>query len=241
PPQEGLATLLESVALASDVDQMEEAGPDRVTLLTLHAAKGLEYPVVFIPGVEERVLPHSRSLDDPEGMAEERRLFYVGLTRARRKLYVVHAYRRTIFGSSEMAEPSRFLNDLPPDTLDQPQPVTRSGRTAAASSGAYARATHWATPQPGVTRGAGSPGARPGSVGGAGDAAGRDARSKAAPRGDGATGPRFKPGDKVRHGHFGQGTVISSHLRDADEEVTVAFAGAGVKKLMQAFAKLEKV
>ncbi|MCB1803572.1 MAG: ATP-binding domain-containing protein, partial [Gammaproteobacteria bacterium] len=114
PPQEGLATLLESVALASDVDQMEEAGPDRVTLLTLHAAKGLEYPVVFIPGVEERVLPHSRSLDDPEGMAEERRLFYVGLTRARRKLYVVHAYRRTIFGSSEMAEPSRFLNDLPP-------------------------------------------------------------------------------------------------------------------------------
>ncbi len=230
-PQEGLTALLESVALASDVDQMEDAGPDRVTLLTLHAAKGLEFPVAFIPGLEERVLPHSRSLDDPESMAEERRLFYVGITRARQKLYLVHAFRRTIFGSSETTEPSRFLEDLPPETLEQHQERTRSGRSARrspAGPSAYQRATSWSTPQVGAGRSAGGGTNGKSGKGGKGDSAG-------------ATTPEFRPGDKVRHGHFGAGVVVSSLVRDGDEEVTVAFAGAGVKKLMQQLAKLEKV
>jgi DNA helicase-2/ATP-dependent DNA helicase PcrA len=282
PPAEGLSSMLESVALASDVDQMDEAGPDRVTLLTLHAAKGLEYPVVFIPGIEERILPHSRSIDDPEGLAEERRLFYVGLTRAERKLYLIHAFRRTIFGSSEPAEPSRFLADLPPECLEQGPRVSRSGHPV--SPGARARATSWSTPQVGAkwsenggraagvrrtqssaerwaasqrargpseedreeqreaqraaqraieARGAPASGAR---------ARGSQGKAAAAPSPSAsANDPRFKAGDKVKHGHFGPGIVVTSQERDGDEEVTVAFgAGVGVKKLMQSFAKLVK-
>ena len=90
-----------------------EDDPKAVTLLTLHAAKGLEYPVVFLTGLEDGVLPHSRSMEDSESMAEERRLFYVGLTRAKDVLYITHAFRRTVFGQTEVAIPSRFLQDIP--------------------------------------------------------------------------------------------------------------------------------
>jgi len=107
-----LGDFLEGIALVSDQDTMD-ASADVPTLLTLHAAKGLEFPVVFICGLEDGTLPHSRSFDDPESMAEERRLFYVGITRAQNKLFLLHALNRTTFGYSEPAEPSRFLDDIP--------------------------------------------------------------------------------------------------------------------------------
>lgn len=110
--EEGLAAFLEGVALVSDVDSLD-GGTDAVTLITLHKAKGLEFPVVFIVGVEEGVLPHLRSFDDPEQMEEERRLCYVGVTRAKKKLYLVRAYRRTMMGGNSVNEPSRFLKDIP--------------------------------------------------------------------------------------------------------------------------------
>ena len=112
PPAEGLSAFLESVALVSDIDDLEEEN-DKVTLITLHQAKGLEFDVVFIVGVEEGLLPHFRSMDDPVQMEEERRLCYVGITRARRLIYLVRAFRRSLMGRSSVNKPSRFLLDIP--------------------------------------------------------------------------------------------------------------------------------
>ncbi len=112
PPPDGLTAFLEGVALISDVDGYDEA-MSAVTLITLHQAKGLEFPVVFIVGMEEGLLPHFRSLDDPTQMEEERRLAYVGITRAKQKVYLVRAFRRNLMGRSNASAPSRFLNDIP--------------------------------------------------------------------------------------------------------------------------------
>jgi len=112
PPGDSLTTFLEEVALVSDIDTYDET-VNAPTLLTLHMAKGLEFPVVFIVGMEEGLLPHSRSMDDPEAMEEERRLCYVGITRAKERLYLVHAFRRTMYGESEVSVPSRFIADIP--------------------------------------------------------------------------------------------------------------------------------
>ncbi len=111
-PSEGLAAFLEGVTLVSDVDGLDES-ISAVTLITLHQAKGLEFPVVFIVGMEEGLLPHFRSFDDPEQMEEERRLCYVGVTRAEQKVYLVRAFRRNLMGRSLVSQPSRFLSDIP--------------------------------------------------------------------------------------------------------------------------------
>ena len=115
-PAEGLATFLEGVTLVADVDSLDEAVP-AATLITLHQAKGLEFPVVFIVGMEDGILPHIRSFDDPEQMEEERRLCYVGVTRAKQKVYLVRAFRRSLMGSSTIKPPSRFLQDIPPQLI----------------------------------------------------------------------------------------------------------------------------
>ncbi|MFL7810242.1 MAG: ATP-dependent helicase, partial [Anaerolineae bacterium] len=131
-----LTEFLADVALVSDVDNLSE-DVDAPTLLTLHSAKGLEFPIVFITGLEEGMLPHSRSFDDPDQMAEERRLMYVGLTRAKDRLYLTRAFRRTRYGDSEPSVPSRFLDDIPAE-------LTGEARRKTAS-----RATTWApSPQP---------------------------------------------------------------------------------------------
>jgi len=111
-PPEGLTAFLEGVTLVSDVDGLDET-VDAATLVTLHQAKGLEFPVVFIVGVEEGILPHFKSFADAEQMEEERRLCYVGITRAKQRLYLVHAFRRNLMGSSTPSTPSRFLDDIP--------------------------------------------------------------------------------------------------------------------------------
>ncbi len=112
-----LASFLESIALISDQDTLSEE-QNAPTLLTLHAAKGLEFPVVIIIGLNDGVLPHQRSFDDPEAMAEERRLFYVGVTRTKDRLYLLRSFRRRIAGPSTLSEPSRFLHNIPPKLLD---------------------------------------------------------------------------------------------------------------------------
>ena len=116
PPPQGLSAFLEGVTLVSDVDSLDETS-DAATLITLHQAKGLEFPVVFIVGVEEGILPHFKSFDDAGQMEEERRLCYVGITRAKRRVYLVRAFRRSLMGGSRVNEPSRFLHDIPPHLI----------------------------------------------------------------------------------------------------------------------------
>jgi DNA helicase-2/ATP-dependent DNA helicase PcrA len=112
-----LSGFLEQVALVSDLDSLD-ASADAVTLMTLHSAKGLEFPVVFLAGMEEGLFPHMRSLQSDRDLEEERRLCYVGMTRARQKLYLTHAYRRSLFGSSSVTRPSRFLGEVPKEVLE---------------------------------------------------------------------------------------------------------------------------
>ena len=112
PPVESLIAFLQGVSLVSDLDGLT-TGPDAVTLITLHQAKGLEFPVVFIVGMEDGILPHIRSFDDAGQMEEERRLCYVGITRAKQKLYLTRAFRRSFMGSNNANKPSRFLSDIP--------------------------------------------------------------------------------------------------------------------------------
>ena len=142
-PSEALALFLEEVALVSDVDGLTE-DERGAAMLTLHAAKGLEFPVVFIVGLDEGLLPHSRSIQDPEAMEEERRLCYVGVTRAMDRLYLLHTFRRTLFGSNQLSIPSRFLGDLPRELVKgeasrQGESHAPSLRTATPWSAAGAR------------------------------------------------------------------------------------------------------
>lgn len=118
-PPEGLTAFLEGITLVSDVDGLDES-LDAVTLITLHQAKGLEFPIVFIVGMEEGILPHFKSFDDPAQMEEERRLCYVGITRAKQRVYLVRAFHRSLMGSSRVTSPSRFLSDLPPRLISSP-------------------------------------------------------------------------------------------------------------------------
>jgi DNA helicase-2/ATP-dependent DNA helicase PcrA len=134
PPGEGLQAFLEDVALMSDVDTMDERAQG-MTLITLHMVKGLEFPVVFMLGMEEGLFPHSRSLDSATGLEEERRLAYVGMTRAKDRLYLFHAFRRHLWGSANLNLPSRFLKDIPPELVDGsagiPQGVPDAGMAPA--------------------------------------------------------------------------------------------------------------
>jgi DNA helicase-2/ATP-dependent DNA helicase PcrA len=118
-----LAAFLEQVSLVSDLDDLNNER-DAVTMMTLHSAKGLEFPVVFLVGLEEGIFPHSRSLNDAKELEEERRLCYVGITRAKEELTLTHAYRRTLFGTISTNPPSRFLKEIPAELYDMPAPVS---------------------------------------------------------------------------------------------------------------------
>jgi len=212
-PPMGLAALLEEVSLVQDVDSYDPTA-DGVTLITLHAAKGLEFPYVFIVGMEEGLCPHSRSMDDESQMEEERRLVYVGITRAMRGLYLVYAYRRMLFGNTTENQPSRFLSNVPTELVVEPfgRPVGRAEAVGVAAR----MPANGGVASPFVQRAAEAP--RP------------------APR----TEQQFQPGDRVFHPAFGVGVVVTSLLARGDEEVTVAFEGKGVKKLSAAYAPLQR-
>ena len=195
-----LAAFLEEVALVSDVDDPGADQPDAVTLITLHAAKGLEFPVVFLVGMEEGLLPHMRALDDPEQMAEERRVCYVGMTRARERLYMTRARRRFQYGNQRANPASRFLADVPEAETMVPAGASRRDVS---------------TLDPRRLR-----------------SAGRD------PIEVDATTPAFRAGDRVLHERFGTGVVVACEIVPGDQQVTVAFEGQGVKRLLLSFAPL---
>ena len=122
-----LETFLTEVALVSDLDSLDR-NTQKVSLMTLHAAKGLEFDVVFMVGMEEGVFPHARSLFEPSELEEERRLCYVGMTRAKQQLYMIHASSRTLYGKTQHNVPSRFISDIPEEIIEQP---LGSGATSA--------------------------------------------------------------------------------------------------------------
>ena len=203
-PDAGLGEFLEDVTLVSDADEIDER-LDAVTLITLHTAKGLEFPCVFMVGMEDGVLPHQRSFDDEKQMEEERRLAYVGLTRAKDRLYLTRAFRRTLFGSGATNPASRFLKAIPADLTAHAARPDLAGRLVDTRVPAPTtrRYDPPATPVPSL--------------------------------------PSFADGDRVRHAKFGEGVVVSTKESGSDVEVTVAFPGAGVKRLMLSFAALEKL
>jgi ATP-dependent DNA helicase UvrD/PcrA len=234
--ENALAAFLEDVSLVQDVDQLDENGAlgDAVTLITLHAAKGLEFPYVFLVGVEEGVLPHQRSVEDSQQLEEERRLFYVGITRAMRGLYLVRAFRRTMYGTSSTSTPSRFLVDVPASLAL----VTHAPGAGSRHPGAPA----WSSrreDRPALTRQqarelaarAFTPVAEPRPPSGP--------RPPRPPRP--VSEPTYRAGDRVRHPTFGVGIVISVRADPSSEIVEVNFAGgSGVKKLDTAFAPLTR-
>jgi DNA helicase-2/ATP-dependent DNA helicase PcrA len=212
-----LGAFLEAVALVSDVDSMKDEG-ESVTLMTLHSSKGLEFPFVFLAGMEEGVFPHSRSLGNDRELEEERRIAYVGMTRAREQLILSYATRRSQFGQSNFNRPSRFLHDVPSELLDTSRANLRGGGGSGDSP--------WSPTQAVVV---------PRRTGGY-EVAEPESTPKA------AWTPPFSTGQKVRHGKFGVGIVVSVAPLKNDVEVTVAFPGVtGVKKLVQSLAKLEAI
>jgi DNA helicase-2/ATP-dependent DNA helicase PcrA len=201
-PTEALSSFLEKVSLVSDVDELNEK-VDATTLITLHQAKGLEFPVVFIVGMEEGLLPHRRSMEDPDELEEERRLCYVGVTRAQQRVYLLHTYHRNLFGNSSATLPSRFLQDIPKqlivgkgiweddgDKADEFTPITTLYSTSAVKP---------------------------------------------------LSNLKIEIGDRVQHKMFGEGIVINCSRNKDDQEITVAFEGAGIKHLLLSLAPLEKL
>jgi DNA helicase-2/ATP-dependent DNA helicase PcrA len=244
-PPDNLTLFLEEVALVADADDLPEQS-NAPTLLTLHTAKGLEFPVVFMVGMEDGLLPHARSLEDPEEMEEERRLAYVGITRAKERLYLTHAFRRTRWGSDDVSPPSRFLQDIPVKLMEgrSLRARTDATRASARATTTWGRRTDDDAPadRPRPTPAAStvwSPARAPTSVQKNSSSAPPSARpgSTARPAGN----PQFKIGDRISHGLFGEGTVISSQVRGDDEEVTVAFKSKGIKKLLASLANLRKL
>ena len=230
--RDALTAFLESVTLVSDTDNLGEKA-DALTLITLHQAKGLEFPVVFIVGMEEGILPHVRSMDDDAEMEEERRLCYVGVTRAKERLYLARAFRRGFRGGFEPSEPSRFLADIPEELIVTP-PSTRVGTIGAAG---WSPASGRAIAPKRSERVVSAVRARDGGDG-SGNRPGRRSNS-GAPAGVKTT---LATGDKVRHAMFGEGIVTGTRPSGADVEVTVAFTeGQGIKRLLLSFAPLEKV
>ncbi len=215
PAGEGtLEVFLQEVALVADADTRSD-DEGLVTLMTLHNAKGLEYPTVFIAGLEDGVFPHSRAIDEG-GLEEERRLFYVGITRAMRRLYLTYARRRAVFGAQSYGMPSRFLTEIPADLLEEPRETAfRPGLTgglplSAPSARRSSPQSSWGT-------------------------------APAAPAGVGTlaqSGPAFRLGEDVVHAAFGEGVVTGV---EPGGVIVVRFAGDGSeRKLMAEYAPVTR-
>ena len=224
----GLGDFLERVALVADADQIPDApdGDDSgvVTLMTLHTAKGLEFPVVFLTGLEDGVFPHQRSLGDQPELEEERRLAYVGLTRAEKRLYISRALVRSAWGAPSHNPASRFLDELPVDLVDWRRTAaeqTRWGRQDLSGG-----STRLGTPTDAGRRNFSSAALR------------ADAASKAKPARE---IPSLDPGDRVLHDTFGMGTVVAVDGVAEKSVASIDFGSEGVKRLLLRYAPVEKL
>jgi len=214
-PEPSLAGFVDQLSLLSDADEEAGSRNARVLMMTMHSAKGLEFPIVIMAGLEEGLFPHSRSSDDEAELEEERRLCYVGITRAQRRLVLTSAARRRVFGDYQSTEPSRFIDEIPrelmeelPSTFVSPyqssfsqfraNPYGRGGRRVREEQPAYAY----------------------------------EDDDQSVPDG-------LRPGVRVRHPKFGEGTVLSIEPLDDDTKLVVRFSSVGQKTLRAKFAKLE--
>ena len=233
---------LEQVSLVADTDALDD-DDSSVVLMTLHSAKGLEFPCVFMIGLEDGIFPHMRTLADPDQLEEERRLAYVGITRARDRLHLSHAWARTMFGSTQYNPPSRFLDEIPTHLVESVQGSRRPSRTAGGSD------RSWGTGRAsGGIWGAGR--ARDdddwtGSVIGSGGRSHRDDAVEAAlrpapPAPSGADALGLAVGDDVRHAKFGEGVILSIEGAGDKAEAVIRFPSVGEKRLLLAWAPLEK-
>ncbi|WPG24775.1 DNA helicase PcrA [Enterococcus faecium] len=208
-PEEKLTVFLNDLALVSDIDNLEEDA-SQVTLMTLHAAKGLEFPVVFLIGLEEGVFPLSRALMEESELEEERRLAYVGITRAEEALYLTNAFSRTLYGRTQYNRPSRFVEEIDQELLE-----IEGMRPTPKKTPVFAKTAAYSYKQPETAV----------------------VSSKSATGGEKNS---WKPGDKVKHKKWGLGTVVRVSGTSKDLELDVAFPSQGVKRLLAAFAPIEK-
>ena len=213
-PEEKLAVFLNDLALVSDLDDYQEESA-QVTLMTLHAAKGLEFPIVFLIGMEEKIFPLSRSLMEESELEEERRLAYVGITRAEESLYLTNAFSRTLYGKTQYNQPSRFVAEIDDSLLNpvgmQPQAKSTSYANPFESKMMKPKYQH-ATREPVMNKTA-----------------------------SGGENENWNPGDKVQHKKWGVGTVVKVSGSSKDIELDIAFPQQGVKRLLAAFAPIEKI
>jgi DNA helicase-2/ATP-dependent DNA helicase PcrA len=211
-----LAGFLETVALVADIDNYE-ADSDAVVMMTLHSAKGLEFPVVFLVGLEEGLFPHSRSLMENRELEEERRLCYVGITRARQRLYITYANMRTMYGNFNNSIPSRFLMELPKESITNIKRFRKNSMLSAhtVEEPTVASATDVAAGKPAVNT------------------------KSSAPKG--SNPDEISIGCKVNHPKWGVGTVVAKDGTGAEAQVKIAFPGLGIKSLILAYANLEKL
>ncbi|WP_082235202.1 DNA helicase PcrA [Halobacillus massiliensis] len=210
-----LVSFLTDLALIADIDSMNDdpASDDTVTLMTLHSAKGLEFPVVFLIGMEENVFPHSRSLMDDNEMEEERRLCYVGITRAEKRLFITHAKMRTLFGRTNMNPVSRFIGEIPQDLLD--------GKEEKETLPFFNQMKEKSSAKPSSPK--------------------RRAPQRIEKQTSGGEKVTWQPGDKAVHNKWGEGTVVKVKGEGEAMELDIAFpAPTGIKRLLAKFAPIKK-
>jgi DNA helicase-2/ATP-dependent DNA helicase PcrA len=229
-PDDRLAAFLSDVALVADIDTADTDDSGQVTMMTLHAAKGLEFPVVFLVGMEEGLFPLSRAVMEDDALEEERRLAYVGITRAKEQLYLTNALSRHLYGKVQHNPVSRFIDEIPADLITYANPTASGvGTTRQAvpfgrpgEGGAY-------TPVFGGNR------RRPATRGQHGAVMGKVVTT-------GAENQTWAPGVQVRHKTWGTGTVVTVYGTGDDMELDIAFpAPTGIRRLMAAFAPIERV
>jgi DNA helicase-2/ATP-dependent DNA helicase PcrA len=216
-PDPSLGGFVDRLSLLSDADEQQGSQNARVWLMTLHSAKGLEFPTVILAGLEEGLFPHSRSAEDEEELEEERRLCYVGMTRARARLVLTGAARRRIFGEYQSSQPSRFIDEVPPQLLERIAP-TYSSSTYQGNFPHYEFRTN---PY------------------GRGRRIKEDAPTYAYEDEDQSPGGSLRPGMRVKHAQFGTGTVLSVEQLDDDTKLVVRFNAVGQKTLRAKYARLE--
>lgn len=208
-----LADYLEEVSLMTDIDSYDDKD-DRVVLMTLHSAKGLEFENVFIAGAEEGLFPSIRSMESSDELEEERRLMYVGITRAKSRLYITHTKRRTLYGMTKYNKPSRFINEIPSELIE---PLYIKGFAQSSVFGQpepYTKSFSVPTPKPQIRKAVHTPP---------------------------ASNINIQKGDRIMHKTFGSGTVLSVKQMGGDNLLEIEFDNAGTKKIMQNFARLEKI
>ena len=205
-----LVGFLEEISLVADVDKYDE-GADAVVMMTMHSAKGLEFPVVFVPGMEEGVFPGLQSVTNPSELEEERRLAYVAITRAREELYLMRARERMTYGRTQYNPPSQFISEIPEELVVTLGEIPKRSTYAKPAETSSVDKNSFATKFGGV------------------------------PKGNAPSAALLSPGDSVKHPMFGKGLILSANKMGADTLYEVAFDTVGTKKLMATFAKLTKI